>query len=122
MASLMTADGRVLRRTAPAGAISPFSNAMSMSSFAPLWSTGDQSDDDHDANVLVSYEQIYRTQPTLAAAVNKLVRAVGALPLDVYRRLDSNEREQVFDHPLGKLLESPCPRQGPSFCCSRRLQ
>jgi HK97 family phage portal protein len=70
--------------------------------------------EDEDSDVrLISFSDIYNTQPVVAAAINKLTRQGSTLPLKVYRREDNGERERLRDHPLELLLRRPISRRGP---------
>jgi HK97 family phage portal protein len=65
---------------------------------------------------LVSYQEIYDTQPIVGAVVNKLTRHGARVPLRVLRRVPGGSRrrgeEVEWDHPLVQLLEQPAPRHG----------
>jgi HK97 family phage portal protein len=61
----------------------------------------------------VSYNDLYRTQPYVAAAVDVLTQQVSRLPLKVYRRNSKGERERVYEHPLVDLIQTPAPRCTP---------
>lgn len=67
------------------------------------------------AELTASYEQIYHSQPWVAAAVNKLSRSVGMLPLKTYIRGEGRNREQVYDNDLAKLLREPFHGGTPSY-------
>jgi HK97 family phage portal protein len=60
----------------------------------------------------ISYNEIYRTQPTVAAAVNVFSRQISRLPLKVYKKNSQNERERVTNHRLVDLIQKPAPRCG----------
>lgn len=60
----------------------------------------------------IAFEILYETQPAVAAVVNKLVRQIATLPLEVYRRDADGTRTKVADHPLEKLLNAPAPGCG----------
>lgn len=60
----------------------------------------------------IAYEVLYETQAAVAAVVNKLVRQISTLPLEVYRKAPDGTRSKVADHPLEKLLTSPMPGAG----------
>jgi HK97 family phage portal protein len=109
MATLQTADGRLLRASRPAGA-GQANRGGFPSVFAPMWSDGssDVATDEH----LASYESIYRSQPVVAAAVDKLARRVATLPFDAYRRLDGDRHEQVIGDSLDTLIRRPMPGWG----------
>ena len=55
-----------------------------------------------------TYEQLYKTQPWVHTAVNRIARGVGRLPLHPYRDGNSaGERERQRVGPLAELLEYP---------------
>jgi HK97 family phage portal protein len=58
---------------------------------------------------VVSYAQLYRTQPWMAIGVNKISRLIASLPLRVYRHADEG-RDQVRDGALVELLRRPWER------------
>lgn len=58
----------------------------------------------------ISYADLYRTQPYVAAAVDVLTEQVSRLPLKVFRRAADGTRERVYDHRLVDLIERPAPR------------
>jgi hypothetical protein len=66
-------------------------------SFPPMWSSGEREGDDA---YLKSYEAIYRSQPNLAAVVDKLTRRIATLPFDAYRGCRTM-REMVVDRRAG---------------------
>jgi HK97 family phage portal protein len=106
--TLQTADGRLLRAQRPAGA-GITTGGFFPSSFPPLWSNGETTG---DSGNLVSYEAIFRSQPVVAAAVNKLTRRIATLPLDAYQRTGDNAREIVRGDTLDSLIRHPMPRWG----------
>lgn len=59
-----------------------------------------------------SYAAMYRCQPWVHVAVNKLSRGIGRLPLKVYRR-DGEERARDRDSSLAQLLARPYPGGSP---------
>lgn len=61
------------------------------------------------ANTWLTYEQLWRTQPALRTVIGFLARNIAQLPLNVYRKLDQDDRERANDHPLSRLLERPFP-------------
>ena len=87
-------------------------------SLPPLWSDGDTVDafGDHGqpSNRVVSYETLYRTQPSVAACVNKLVRQIAVVPMRVFKVNGSDNKTPVTNvtHPLRALLSNPAPRRG----------
>lgn len=104
-ATLLGADGRPLRASKPSGdvpALGWFS-----SSLANRWTDATE---DVDHAYLKSFEEIYRSQPVIAGVVDKLSRRFASLPLDTYKRLPKNRREQVFGDSLDTLLAKPWPR------------
>jgi HK97 family phage portal protein len=63
----------------------------------------------------VSYTMLYRSQPWIAAAVNKLARQISRLPLKVYEKDSQNNNVRLpADHGLVKLLTQPFARGGPT--------
>jgi HK97 family phage portal protein len=60
----------------------------------------------------ISFEDIYHSQPVVAALVNKLLRQISTLPLGVMKLNSQNEPQPVArDHDLAQLLRSPAPRR-----------
>lgn len=112
MTSLVTAGGSVLRVAGPATQIpsSLFGFGGGLG-FDEVWT--DASEDSGAEARLISYADVYNTQPVVAAAVNKLTRQGATLPLKVYVRKDNGERDRVVGHPLEKLLRQPLSRRGP---------
>jgi HK97 family phage portal protein len=105
VSTLQTVDGRLLTARRPAA--SAF-GGMSSSGFRPMWSNGESDD---ESGVLKSYEALYRSQPTLAAVVDKLTRRVATLPFDAYKRQPNHGREQVApSDSLATLIAKPMPR------------
>jgi HK97 family phage portal protein len=88
----------------------------------PLWTSGEQVDvygyRDASSYPQMTFDQIYRTQPWVAAVVNKLVRQISRTPLKVYRDgADGNHvRVRMGDNDPGAsldyLLNWPAPRKG----------
>jgi len=58
----------------------------------------------------VSFAQLYRTQPWVAANVNKLSRQIARLPLRVYKLGSQSDREEVTSGRLVDLLRNPWER------------
>lgn len=111
MTTLQTVDGRYLRAQRPTGAtLGGFMPA----SFPALWSDGEREPNSlTDSGVLTSFESIYRSQPVIAGAVDKLTRRLASLPFDGYRRDGNNgSREIVSGDTLDTLLKGPLPRYG----------
>lgn len=61
---------------------------------------------------VVSFDQVYRTQPWVRVMVSKIVRQVARLPLKVYRTGAGGSRERVREGPLVELLSSPTGPRG----------
>lgn len=61
-----------------------------------------------------SYGSIYKTQPWIAALVNKLAFGTSRLPLKVYQRQDVG-RIEARDTPFARLLRQPNRRHDPFF-------
>lgn len=88
----------------------------------PLWTSGDQVDiygwRGEGAYPQMTFDQIYRTQPWVAAVVNKLVRQISRTPLKVYRTSPNgdHQRVRIGDNDPGAsldyLLNWPAPRKG----------
>lgn len=88
----------------------------------PLWSSGDQSDafGFHDtSHVQAPFDVLYRSQPVVAAVINKLARQIATTPLHVYR--EDTDGDHIIIRPstpndpgasLANLLERPSPRFG----------
>jgi HK97 family phage portal protein len=57
----------------------------------------------------MTYAEIYRTQPAVRTVVEFLSRNIASLGLDVYHRIDDNDREKDVRHALARLLERPWP-------------
>ena len=76
--------------------------------FPPMWSDGERYG--NAATELRSYEAIYRSQPVVAGAVDKLARRISTLPFDAYLRKPKDERELVRGDTLDSLLRRPMPR------------
>lgn len=112
MTSLLTADGRLLRKAGPSGSFPVSTYGFGGGgSFDGVWT--DRSEDEGETAALISYSTIYETQPVVAAAVNKLTRQGSTLPLKVYRRNANGDKERVTSGSLVDLLSSPLPRRGP---------
>lgn len=112
MTSLVTAGGRLLRVSGPRNGIPSslygFGGGLM---FDGVWTDATE-DEDTDAR-LISYADVYNTQPVVAAAINKLTRQGSTLPLKVYSRKENGERDRVVGHPLEQLLRQPVGRRGP---------
>lgn len=62
----------------------------------------------------VSYADIYKSQPWVAAAVNKRYRPISRLPLKVYRTNSQGDKERVRDHRLVDLIQRPWKQGSPT--------
>ncbi len=87
----------------------------------PLWTSGDQVDvygwRDESSYPQQTFDAVYRTQPWVAAVVNKLVRQISRTPIKVYRMRGGNHvRVRMEDDDPGasldRLLNWPAPRKG----------
>lgn len=60
-------------------------------------------------NKVVSYGQIFATQPMVAAAVQTMLLGAARIPLKLYRREDDDNRPRVRqgEHPLADALHKP---------------
>lgn len=67
------------------------------------------------AELTLSYEGIYHSQPWVYAAVNKLTRSTGMLPLKTYTRNEGIDREQAVDGELRNLIRRPAGSITPSY-------
>jgi HK97 family phage portal protein len=75
----------------------------------PLWSDGERHGTDLDGR-LVSFESIYRSQPVVAAVIDKLSRRIATLPFAGYSFRDDQARDPLpRDHDLATLIRSPIP-------------
>jgi HK97 family phage portal protein len=73
----------------------------------PMWSNGER---EGDGYYLKSFEAIYRSQPMVAGAVDKLARRIASLPFDGYRRMDDRAREMLErTDGLQTLVAHPMP-------------
>lgn len=117
MATLQTADGRLLRSSRPSGA--PVLGGGFPGVFPAMWSDGERYPNDlTDSGVLASYERIYRSQPVVATAVDKLSRRIATLPFDSYRLGANDTRELVRGDTLDSLIRRPMPRRSAVFLLS----
>jgi HK97 family phage portal protein len=107
MATLQTADGRLLRSTRPAG--TPVGSLPG--GFRPMWSDGSSDNVDPDA-FLKTYEAIYRSQPILAGVVDKLTRRIATLPLLAFEGKPLGPRKQTTGDSLDTLIRKPMPGRG----------
>ena len=108
MTTLQTADGRLLRSQRPAGA--SFGTMQGAGLFRPMWSDGSSDHDGADGTYLASFESIYRTQPVLAGAVDKLARRIATLPFGSYRVDQRDQRKLVRGDSLDSLIRRPWPK------------
>lgn len=109
MTTLQAADGRILRARRPAGLGFGLTGGFFPNKFPPMWSDGTRYGDE-DGRYLKSYDAIYRSQPVVAAVVNKLARRIAALPLDVLRSQPDGSRETIRGNTLDTLMRRPRPR------------
>lgn len=86
----------------------------------PLWSSGDQVDayGYHDGVYpQIEFDVLYRSQPWIAAVVNKLVRQISRTPLVAVREGKDGSKTEITpysDDPgasLAQLLRRPTPRK-----------
>jgi len=87
----------------------------------PLWTAGEQVDAfgyHNGAYPQRAFDEIYRTQPVVAAVVNKLVRQIARIPLDVIRENPVDGSQTTItpysNDPaasLARLLYRPTPRK-----------
>jgi HK97 family phage portal protein len=104
--TLQTADGRLLR-SRPSQA-STLGGSFFPSSYPPMWSSG--ASDDPTAN-LKSFEALYRSQPVLAGAIDKIARRAATLPFAPHTALPNGSRKPVpREDSLASLLRRPRPR------------
>src|SRR3954451_1983816 len=88
----------------------------------PLWTSGDQVDvygyRGDGSYPQQTFDVIYRTQPWVAAVVNKLVRQISRTPLRAFEYDSQNNRRYVTwqgappGASLDRLLRWPAPRKG----------
>ncbi|MDP8971210.1 MAG: phage portal protein [Actinomycetota bacterium] len=57
----------------------------------------------------LTYAEMYRSQPAIRTVVGYLARNLASLGLDVFERLDDNDRRKNTMHPLSLLLHRPFP-------------
>lgn len=111
MTSLIAANGQLLRRTEPRGIPSAAFGFGGGLTFDSVWTDASEASD--ETGRLISFSEIYDTQPVVAAAINKLARQGSTLPLKVYKRKENGERDRLIGHPLETLLRKPLTRRGP---------
>lgn len=123
MTTLLDARGQLLTTSPPASRY-PYGAFGGTGGFVsrPLWSSGDQTDayGEHGSgsSVQVPFDILYRSQPVVAAVVNKLARQIATTPLNVYRMDEEGDHERIrsdSDDPgasLARLLERPTTRCG----------
>jgi HK97 family phage portal protein len=111
MTTLQTADGRLLRASRPAGVGTGMSGSLFPGQFPPMWSDGERYPNGMtDSGVLASFEQIYRTQPVVAGAVDKLTRRLATLPFGAFQEIGGSREPLDPSHGLATLLRRPRPR------------
>lgn len=120
MATLATADGRLLRQAAPGTSAGSSLNRPLPPLWWPAWT--DQSDaygyhNSSGLEQLLTFEACYATFPAVYAVVNKIVREVSRTPLKVYRQDADGDKQRVYpwsNDPLASLanlLERPARRK-----------
>jgi hypothetical protein len=67
------------------------------------------------SDAFASYGAVYKSQPWIAALVNKIAYGTARLPLKVYNREADGSRTEARDTPFAKLLRNPNPRHDPFF-------
>ena len=102
MATLQTADGRLLRTARPIGMGSSLPSV-----FPPMWSDGER---EGEGGRLLSYANVYNSQPAVAGVVNKLAKRISTLPFDAYISKGNRARELLTDDSLATLVLRPWPR------------
>jgi HK97 family phage portal protein len=109
MATLQTADGRLLRSSGPSS-LALRGGSFMPAQFPPMWSDGERWGPDGET-VLKSYEALYRSQPVLSGAINKIARRAATLPFAAFTELPNGSREPVArEDSLATLLRRPRPR------------
>jgi HK97 family phage portal protein len=111
MTTLQTVDGRLLRRQSTGG-MSGMGGLSAQTPFPPMWSDGERwgpggltSD-----GYLRSYESIYRSQPVIAAVVDKLSRRIATLPFGGFELAAGGTRSPVLGDSLDSLIRRPYPK------------
>lgn len=124
MTTLVDARGQLLTTTPP-GSRNPWGAVGGAGAnwvSRPLWTSGDQTDafgEHAGSGAPVPFDVIYRSQPVVAAVVNKLARQIATTPLKVYRIDEEGDHTRIRADSkdpgasLVKLLEHPAPRFGP---------
>lgn len=107
---LRTSEGRDLVSTGPYLKTSGGRNSIARPSI-PFGMWGSSSLTLLDGRA-ISYTEILRSQPIVAAAVNVFSRQISRLPLKVYEKNSQNERKRVTNHRLVDLIQNPAPRCG----------
>jgi phage portal protein BeeE len=80
-----------------------------------MWSNGEREPNaltDSLTGPLVSYEHVYRSQPAVRTAVDKLSKRIATLPFDAFNRTDNGGREIDQSSTLDSLIHKPWPRAG----------
>lgn len=112
MATLQTADGRLLKAR-PSGTQLASGSGLP-GAFPLMWSSGEREPNgltDGLDGPLVSYERLYRSQPVLAGAVDKIARRAASLPFAPFRALENGSRVPLpREDSLATLLRRPRPR------------
>jgi HK97 family phage portal protein len=113
MATIQTADGRLLRVQRPATAGLGSSNGMP-TWFPPMWSDGEREPNgltDGLDGALVSFDRIYRSQPILAGVIDMIAFRAATLPFGAFEVKANGSRDAVDrSDALATLLRRPRPR------------
>jgi HK97 family phage portal protein len=107
--TLLGADGRPLTVSRPRGSQFGLTEWFSqpLTEWTDRWT---DAVDDVDLCCLKSFDQIYRSQPVVAAVVNKIARRVATLPFGAFRLAGTGAREPVLEGTLRDLIAAPWPR------------
>lgn len=80
-----------------------------------MWSNGERYPNgltDGFDGALVSYDRLYRSQPVLAGAIDKIARRAASLPFGAFDQLPNGSRKPIVpEDGLQTLLRRPRPRQ-----------
>jgi hypothetical protein len=77
--------------------------------FPPLWSNGERAGDD---GTILSFDQVFRSQPVVRTAVDKIAKRIATLPFDAFDRTANDGRELDSSSSLASLIHQPWPRAG----------
>lgn len=103
MTTLQLTDGKLLRAQRPAG----IGQQQTTGFFPPLWTNGELA----DGTFLKSFNAIYRSQPIIAAVVDKLSRRIATLPLVAYETDAKGARQPSVGDSLDSVIKHPMPRR-----------